>query len=62
MPVFFGECASTKGGKIGFAHLVRSRGAAAKPRNRAHKGTLSFFVATYLGSPDKRWGQIVVES
>ena len=25
-------------------HLVRSRGAAAKPRNRAHEGTLSFFL------------------
>ena len=35
-----------RGDKIGshaLAHLVRSRGAAAKPRNRAREGTLSFF-------------------
>ena len=50
MPVFFGECASSEGGKIGFAHLVRSREAAAKPRNRAHGGTLSYFCCHLFAS------------
>ncbi len=39
-----GECASSGGDKIHFVHLVRSRGAAAKPRNRALTGRYIVFL------------------